>query len=64
MLAMVLSLIAISMTSGNVLGIFPVNTLFWLGVSATIIAVVGVQAEPKPEPVPTLARPLNAFAQR
>jgi hypothetical protein len=36
---MVLSLIAISITSGNVLAIFPVNTLFWLGVSATIVTV-------------------------
>jgi len=39
MLAMVLSLIAISITSGNVLAIFPVNTLFWLGVSATFVTV-------------------------
>jgi hypothetical protein len=43
MLSMVLSLIAISITSGNVLAIFPVNTLFWMGVSATIVCV-GVPA--------------------
>jgi hypothetical protein len=39
MLAMVLSLIAISITSGNVLGIFPVNTLFWLGISCAIVVL-------------------------
>lgn len=63
MLAMVLSLIAISITSGNVLGIFPVNTLFWLGVSATIIAVVGVKSEPEREAAPALGHPLRAAAQ-
>lgn len=52
MLAMVLSLIAISITSGNVLAIFPVNTLFWLGVSATIVTV----SVPKRAESPRLVR--------
>lgn len=38
-LALVISLFAISITSGNVLSIFPVNTFFWLGVTATILVV-------------------------
>ncbi|MBX7208025.1 MAG: hypothetical protein K1X78_06935 [Verrucomicrobiaceae bacterium] len=39
MLALAMSLFAISITSGNVLSIFPVNTFFWLAVTATIVVV-------------------------
>jgi hypothetical protein len=39
MLAMAMSFFAISITSGNVLSIFPVNTFFWLAVTATIVIV-------------------------
>lgn len=39
MISTVLALIAISMVSGNVLTVFPVNVIFWLSVSAVIVAV-------------------------
>lgn len=39
MLALAMSFFAISITSGNVLSIFPVNTFFWLAVTATIVIV-------------------------
>ncbi len=37
MAAMVISLIAISVASGSVLSVFPVNVFFWLAVAATIL---------------------------
>jgi len=43
MLALAMSFFAISITSGNVLSIFPVNTFFWLAVTATIV-IVGADA--------------------
>lgn len=39
MLSLAMSFFAISITSGNVLSIFPVNTFFWLAVTATIVIV-------------------------
>lgn len=39
MLALAMSFFAISITSGNVLSIFPVNTFFWLAVTSTIVVV-------------------------
>lgn len=39
MLALGLSFFAISITSGNVLTIFPVNVFFWLAVTSTILIV-------------------------
>ena len=38
-LSLAMSFFAISITSGNVLSIFPVNTFFWLAVTATIVIV-------------------------
>ena len=43
MLALAMSFFVISVTSGNVLSIFPVNTFFWLAVTATIV-IVGADA--------------------
>jgi hypothetical protein len=55
MLALAMGLVAISGVSGNVLSIFPVNILFWLVVSAAMMAVrapqtVAATAQPPPKP--------------
>ena len=57
MLALAMSFFVISITSGNVLSIFPVNTFFWLAVTATIV-IVGADARanapaPKEAPLPS-----------
>lgn len=62
-LALVMSLFAISITSGNVLSIFPVNTFFWLGVTATILVVAADAraAEPARKSSQPAWRPLRGL---
>lgn len=52
MLALVCGMVAISITSGNVLNIFPVNILFWMAAAAAVIAVrhqpTRTESEPRP----------------
>ena len=52
MLALVCGMVAISITSGNVLNIFPVNILFWMAAAAAVIAVrhQPVRANEQPQP--------------
>lgn len=59
MLALAMSFFAISITSGNVLSIFPVNTFFWLAVTATIVIVAADARASAPAQAPA-AEPRQA----
>ncbi len=63
MLAMAISFFAISITSGNVLSIFPVNTFFWLAVTATIVIVAADSKAHAPIPA-KVAQPVRQHAPR
>ena len=54
MLALVCGMVAISITSGNVLNIFPVNILFWMAAAAAVIAVRHQPERAKEQPQPSV----------
>lgn len=65
MLALVCGMLAISITSGNVLNIFPVNILFWIAAAAAVIAVrhqpVGAKELPKASVTPQMHQPAAGY---
>lgn len=52
MLALVMGLVAISVTSGSILNIFPVNIIFWLAVTAAVQAARSTQTAVQPAAAP------------